>query len=94
MHSLLLSDSVCLAEAFLGTLISGTTIGEGTGATMSDDEEDLPLDYALDQNEGDAHEMMGFGPSIPTEFERSLMDRVRHELKLEFKQVSFTIRNY
>lgn len=66
--------------------LTGTTIGEGTGATMSDDEEDLPLDYPLDLTEGDAHEMMGFGPSVPTEFERSLMDRVRRELKLEFKQ--------
>jgi hypothetical protein len=30
---------------------------------------------------------MGFGPLVPTETERSLMERVRQELKHEFKQV-------
>jgi hypothetical protein len=30
---------------------------------------------------------MGFGPLVPTESERSLMERVRQELKHELKQV-------
>lgn len=54
---------------------------------MSDDEEDMQLEYSLDQPGADAHDMMGFGPLLPTESERSLMERVRHELKLELKQV-------
>ena len=68
--------------------IVGATLGEGTGATMSDDEDDLQLEYSMDQSSGgDAHDMMGFGPLLPTESERSLMERVRHELKIELKQV-------
>lgn len=52
---------------------------------MSDDDEDvLNMDYSFDQS-GDAHDMMGFG--LPTESERSLMERVRKELKIELKQV-------
>lgn len=66
--------------------LTGATLGEGTGATMSDDEEDMQLEYSLDQPGADAHDMMGFGPLLPTESERSLMERVRHELKLELKQ--------
>ncbi|KAL9270111.1 Homeobox protein knotted-1-like 7-like protein [Drosera capensis] len=70
--------------------LTGATIGEGTGATMSDDE-DVPisLDYSLDQSAAgriDINNMMGFGPLLPTESERSLMERVRHELKFELKQ--------
>ncbi|KAL9231053.1 hypothetical protein vseg_006322 [Gypsophila vaccaria] len=65
--------------------LTGTTLGEGTGATMSDDEDDMQLDYPVDQSGGDMNDMMmGFG--LPTESERSLMERVRHELKLELKQ--------
>ncbi|XP_021735936.1 homeobox protein HD1-like [Chenopodium quinoa] len=67
--------------------LTGATLGEGTGATMSDDEDDLQLEYSMDQSSGgDAHDMMGFGPLLPTESERSLMERVRHELKIELKQ--------
>lgn len=69
--------------------LTGATLGEGTGATMSDDEDDqLQLDYSLDQpgaSDG-GHDLMGFGPLLPTESERTLMERVRHELKLELKQ--------
>ncbi|KAK9698643.1 hypothetical protein RND81_08G120200 [Saponaria officinalis] len=65
--------------------LTGTSLGEGTGATMSDDEDELQLEYPLDQSGSDVNDlMMGFG--LPTESERSLMDRVRHELKLELKQ--------
>ena len=60
--------------------------GEGTGATMSEDEDE--------QVESDAHlydgslDGLGFGPLVPTESERSLMERVRQELKHELKQVT------
>ncbi|KAK9716500.1 hypothetical protein RND81_06G237700 [Saponaria officinalis] len=65
--------------------LTGATLGGGTGATMSDDEDEMQLDYSMDQMGGDANDlMMGFG--LPTESERSLMERVRHELKLELKQ--------
>lgn len=53
---------------------------------MSDDDE-------KDQVESDATlfdgslDNMGFGPLIPTESERSLMERVRQELKHDLKQV-------
>lgn len=66
---------------------SGVSLGEGTGATMSDDEDDLHMDFSLDQSASDSHDLMGFGPLLPTETERSLMERVRQELKIELKQV-------
>ncbi|KAF8412338.1 hypothetical protein HHK36_000300 [Tetracentron sinense] len=66
--------------------LTGITLGEGTGATMSDDEDELQMDCTLDQSGADGHDMMGFGPLLPTESERSLMDRVRQELKIELKQ--------
>lgn len=57
---------------------------------MSDDEDDLQMDFSLDQSAGnDVHGMMGFGPLLPTESERSLMEKVRQELKIELKQVIF-----
>ncbi|XP_058105626.1 homeobox protein HD1-like [Magnolia sinica] len=65
--------------------LTGVSLGEGTGATMSDDEDELQMDCALDIG-SDGNDMMGFGPLIPTESERSLMERVRHELKIELKQ--------
>lgn len=72
------------------------SLGEGTGTTMSDDEDELQMDFSLDQSGADAHDLMGFGPLLPTESERSLMERVRHELKIELKQVynsTLSIRN-
>lgn len=68
-------------------LYAGVSLGEGTGATMSDDEDEMQMDFSMDQPGGDAHDMMGFGPLLPTESERSLMERVRQELKIELKQV-------
>ncbi|PNY01564.1 homeobox protein knotted-1-like 7-like [Trifolium pratense] len=57
---------------------------------MSDDEdEQMQMDYCLDNNQsgsGGDHDMMGLGPLLPTESERSLMERVRQELKIELKQ--------
>ena len=68
---------------------AGASPGEGTGATMSDDEDNQVDSEAnmFDGNEGS--DGMGFGPLILTEGERSLVERVRRELKNELKQVSW-----
>ncbi|KAG8382312.1 hypothetical protein BUALT_Bualt05G0064200 [Buddleja alternifolia] len=67
--------------------LTGATLGEGTEATMSDDEDDqLQMDFSLDQSGADGNDLMGLGPLLPTESERSLMERVRQELKIELKQ--------
>ncbi|KAK7251230.1 hypothetical protein RIF29_34248 [Crotalaria pallida] len=66
--------------------LTGVNLGEGSGATMSDDEDDLEMDFSLNQSSADRLDMMGFGPLLPTESERSLMERVRQELKIELKQ--------
>nr|GMD94988.1 bifunctional dTDP-4-dehydrorhamnose 3,5-epimerase/dTDP-4-dehydrorhamnose reductase [Ipomoea batatas] len=74
----------------MGFVVRRASLGEGTGATMSDDEDELALqmDFSLDQSAGGdgGHDLMGFGPLLPTESERSLMERVRQELKIELKQ--------
>lgn len=54
---------------------------------MSDDEDDLQMDSSSEQSGAEGYDIMGFGPLLPTEFERSLMERVRQELKIELKQV-------
>ncbi|KAK3435729.1 homeobox protein knotted-1-like 3 isoform X1 [Eucalyptus grandis] len=67
--------------------LTGVSPGEGTGATMSDDDEDQDdSDAKLFDGSFDGHDSMGFGPLVPTESERSLMERVRQELKHELKQ--------
>ncbi|TYI22672.1 hypothetical protein ES332_A06G118800v1 [Gossypium tomentosum] len=67
--------------------LTGVSPGEGTGATMSDDDEDqVESDANLFDASFDGPDSMGFGPLIPTETERSLMERVRRELKHELKQ--------
>ncbi|KAI5403796.1 hypothetical protein KIW84_051088 [Lathyrus oleraceus] len=71
------------------TCLTGVSPGEGTGATMSEDEdEQVDSDTNLfDGNlDGSDNNMGGFGPLVLTENERSLMERVRHELKHELKQ--------
>lgn len=56
---------------------------------MSDDEEDqAESEPNLYDGSLDGSDNMGFGPLIPTEIERSLMERVKQELKQELKQVS------
>ncbi|XP_022132286.1 homeobox protein knotted-1-like 3 isoform X3 [Momordica charantia] len=66
--------------------LTGVSPGEGTGATMSDDDEDqIDSDASLFDGSFEGNDAMGFGPLIPTESERSLMERVRHELKHELK---------
>ena len=68
--------------------MTGVSPGEGTGATMSDDDDDqAESDTNLYDGNLDGLDSMGFGPLVPTETERSLMERVRQELKHEFKQV-------
>ena len=76
-----------------GLLQTGVSPGEGTGATMSDDDEDDQADSETNLFDGgfDGTDSMGFGPLIPTESERSLMERVRQELKHELKQVGVKI---
>ncbi|XP_071701261.1 homeobox protein knotted-1-like 13 [Rutidosis leptorrhynchoides] len=65
--------------------LTGVAPGEGTGATMSDDdEEQVESDANLFDGGLDVSDSMGFG--LPTESERSLMERVRQELKHELKQ--------
>lgn len=61
---------------------------------MSDDDDDqVDSDVNLYEGSLDGPESMGFGPLIPTETERSLMDRVRQELKHELKQVKIYALN-
>uniref|UniRef100_K7M6A1 Uncharacterized protein n=1 Tax=Glycine max TaxID=3847 RepID=K7M6A1_SOYBN len=67
--------------------LTGVSPGEGTGATMSDDEdEQVGSDANLFDGALDGPDSMGFGPLIPTENERSLTERVRPEVKHELKQ--------
>ncbi|KAL6331366.1 hypothetical protein AAG906_011303 [Vitis piasezkii] len=69
--------------------LTGVSPGEGTGATMSDDEDDqADSETNLFDGSLDGPDSMGFGPLVPTETERSLMERVRQELKHDLKQVS------
>ncbi|TVU03114.1 hypothetical protein EJB05_51367 [Eragrostis curvula] len=66
--------------------LTGASPGEGTGATMSDDE-DNQVDSEPNMFDGnDGSDGMGFGPLMLTEGERSLVERVRQELKNELKQ--------
>ncbi|CAH2049736.1 unnamed protein product [Thlaspi arvense] len=67
--------------------LTGVSPGEGTGATMSDDDDDqVDSDTNLFDGGLEGADALGFGPLIPTESERSLMERVRQELKQELKQ--------
>lgn len=52
-----------------------------------DDDEQVDSDANLFDGGLEGPDSMGFGPLIPTETERSLMERVRQELKHELKQV-------
>ncbi|CAL5431306.1 unnamed protein product [Camellia sinensis] len=67
--------------------LTGVSPGEGTGATMSDDDDDqVDSDTNLFDGSLEGSDILGFGPLVPTESERSLMERVRQELKHELKQ--------
>lgn len=67
--------------------LPGASPGGGTGATMSDGDDDYDSDYGVYEANVDAQDSGGFGPLVPTESERTLMERVRQELKYELKQV-------
>lgn len=72
--------------------MAGVSPGEGTGATMSDDEDDqAESDPNLYDGSLDGTDSLGFGPLVPTESERSLMERVRQELKHDLKQVGWIL---
>ncbi|ERM95642.1 hypothetical protein AMTR_s00023p00178300 [Amborella trichopoda] len=66
----------------------GIKIREGTGATMSDEEDEFETESNQGTSESSAggQDTFGFGPLLPTESERTLMERVRQELKIELKQ--------
>ncbi|PIA45654.1 hypothetical protein AQUCO_01600108v1 [Aquilegia coerulea] len=53
---------------------------------MSDDDDDQDSDTNLYDGSLEGPDSMEFGPLVPTETERSLMERVRQELKHELKQ--------
>lgn len=64
--------------------LTGVSPGEGIGATMSDDEDDqVESDPGILYNDSDCNG--AFGPLIPSETERTLMERVRQELKSDLK---------
>lgn len=54
---------------------------------MSDDDDQDDSDTNMFEGSLDGQDSMGFGPLVPTESERSLIERVRQELKHELKQV-------
>lgn len=64
----------------------GASPEPGNGATMSDDDEEYDSDYGAYDHNMDYHDSGGYGPLVPTETERTLMERVRQELKHELKQ--------
>lgn len=53
-----------------------------------DDDEQADSDTNFFDQGFDGPDSMGFGPLVPTETERCLMERVRQELKHELKQVT------
>ncbi|MCO5557730.1 hypothetical protein L7F22_011301 [Adiantum nelumboides] len=83
----------------------GVSPGEESGATMSDDEEDranIFVDNINSLDFLDGMDSLGLGPLLPSESERSLMERVRLELKSELKLANvfpfilslFTLKGY
>ncbi|KAG0622180.1 hypothetical protein M758_3G077700 [Ceratodon purpureus] len=66
---------------------NGVRPTEGSGATMSDDDVDeYDSDYGAYEQGIDYHDSGGYGPLVPSESERTLMERMRQELKHELKQ--------
>ncbi|XP_058759583.1 homeobox protein knotted-1-like 4 isoform X2 [Vicia villosa] len=69
--------------------LTGVSSGEGTGATMSADEEEQTESNAKLYNEGsslDGIDTLDFGPLVLTETERSLMERIKLERKHQLEQ--------
>ncbi|KAI4376715.1 hypothetical protein MLD38_014445 [Melastoma candidum] len=67
--------------------LTGVSPVESTGATMSDDDDNhADSDPKFFDESFDAVDSTGFGSLVLTEMERSLMERVRQELKNELKE--------
>ncbi|KAL0337602.1 UNVERIFIED_CONTAM: Homeobox protein knotted-1-like LET12, partial [Sesamum calycinum] len=67
--------------------LTGVAPGEGTGATMSDDDEDqADSETNLFDESLDGPDSMGFGPLVPTETERSLMERGYKEKIVDIRE--------
>ncbi|MCH88888.1 homeobox protein knotted-1-like 3-like, partial [Trifolium medium] len=64
--------------------LTGVSPGEGTGATMSEDEDEQVDSDAniFDGSFDGGADNMGFGPLVPTENERSLMEREEDKARL------------
>jgi hypothetical protein len=81
------------SKLLTGSALTGASPGEGTGATMSDGEDDQADSEAnMYDPSFDGPDSMGFG--LPTESERSLMERVCQELKHELKQVLDEVQRF
>ena len=65
--------------------------GPGNGLAMSDEEQSEEEDLSLAELDGrDLGSSGPFGPLVPTDNERSIMERMREELKQELKNVRFS----
>lgn len=87
----LTGDHIALPQFLLSILdvyiiFLGASPGKGTGATMSDDEEDQ-TDGDINQFDESSEGLDDMGFRLPSDTERSLMESVRKDLKQELKQV-------
>lgn len=64
----------CQHFNLLGGAWTGIATGEGTGATMSDDDDQVESDTNLFNGSLDGQKNVGFGPYVPTASMRSLME--------------------
>ncbi|KAI8569161.1 hypothetical protein RHMOL_Rhmol02G0257100 [Rhododendron molle] len=68
-------------------LFKGVSAGEGTGATMSDDDDDqVDSDTNLFDGSLEGPDNMGFGPLVLTESEKSLMERGYKEKIVDIRE--------
>ncbi|KAG5562898.1 hypothetical protein RHGRI_005587 [Rhododendron griersonianum] len=67
--------------------LTGVSAGEGTGATMSDDDDDqVDSDTNLFDGSLEGPDNMGFGPLVLTESEKSLMERGYKEKIVDIRE--------
>ncbi|KAH0900050.1 hypothetical protein HID58_049618 [Brassica napus] len=67
--------------------LTGVSPGEGTGATMSDDEDEQQVESDANMFDGGGGlDVLGFGPLVPTESERSLMERGYKEKIVDIRE--------
>ncbi|GJT66367.1 hypothetical protein Tco_1017847 [Tanacetum coccineum] len=71
----------------VATMLTYLTNNVEGGKTFLTRGKSVESDANLYDGSLDGHDSMGFGPLVPTEIERSLMERVRQELKHELKQL-------